>query len=171
MTYSYSKMPSPVGELLLIANDNALIAILWGEDDAERVKMGAISEDKTHPVLREAERQLTAYFNGDLTSFDLPLHFKGTQFQQDVWKALLSIPYGETRSYAQIAAQIGRPKAVRAVGMANSKNPISIIAPCHRVIGTNGTLTGYAGGLDKKICLLNLEAKNMGKTDLFSLAS
>lgn len=167
----YTKMPSPVGELQLIANDTALIAILWNEDDAERIKMGAVTENGNHPVLADTKKQLTAYFNGTLKDFALDLHFNGTPFQQEVWNALLTIPYGETRSYAQIATQIGRPKAVRAVGLANSKNPIAIIAPCHRVIGTNGTLTGYAGGLDRKICLLNIEAKHTGKADLFSLAS
>jgi methylated-DNA-[protein]-cysteine S-methyltransferase len=102
---------------------------------------------------------LNAYFAGKLSKFSLPLDFVGTEFQKKVWAALLTIPFGETRSYSDIARQIGNPKAVRAVGAANGKNPISIIAPCHRVIGANGKLTGFAGGLEAKACLLAIEAK------------
>jgi methylated-DNA-[protein]-cysteine S-methyltransferase len=109
------------------------------------------------PVLQEAERQLQEYFAGTRTRFELELEFVGTDFQKNVWLALLDIPYGQTRSYAQIAAQIGRPKAVRAVGAANGRNPLSIIAPCHRVVGKSGGLTGYAGGLRAKELLLALE--------------
>jgi methylated-DNA-[protein]-cysteine S-methyltransferase len=102
-------------------------------------------------------RQLSDYFAGTRTHFDLPLDFHGTDFQKSVWAALLTIPFGETRSYAEIARQLGRPTAFRAVGAANGKNPISIVAPCHRVIGTNGALTGFAGGLEGKAFLLELE--------------
>jgi methylated-DNA-[protein]-cysteine S-methyltransferase len=109
-------------------------------------------------VLLETERQLNDYFAGKLRQFSLQLDFAGTEFQKKVWAALLSIPFGETRTYRQIAEQIGNPKAVRAVGAANGKNPISIVAPCHRVIGASGELTGFAGGLEVKAHLLGIES-------------
>lgn len=157
MTYIYKIIKSPVGDLKLIASDKGLAAILWENDDPARVRVTAEREDKKQPVLLEAERQLKSYFAGKLTSFSLKLDFVGTAFQKKVWQALLTIPFGETRSYGQIARQIGKPKAVRAVGAANGRNPISIIAPCHRVIGANGTLTGFAGGLKAKTYLLKHE--------------
>ena len=160
MTYVYKTMQSPVGILKLIASDKGLAGILWEKDTPRRVLLSPVTENKNHPVLLEAERQLNDYFTGKLKTFSLELDFVGTEFQKKVWKALLTIPYGETRSYGQIAKQIGHPKAVRAVGAANSKNPISIIAPCHRVIGSNGKLTGFAGGLEAKACLLNIEGTN-----------
>jgi methylated-DNA-[protein]-cysteine S-methyltransferase len=150
-------MKSPVGELTLVASATGLAAILWENDKPGRVRLNIVAEDGNHPVLREAERQLQQYFAGARTKFDLPLDFAGTDFQKAVWAALLTIPFGETRSYAQIAAQVGSLKAVRAVGTANGRNPISIVAPCHRVIGSNGALTGFAGGLDAKQTLLELE--------------
>lgn len=109
------------------------------------------------PALEPVAEQLAAYFDRRLKAFDLPLDMRGTPFQREVWQALTSIPFGQTRSYAQIAAQVGRPQAVRAVGAANGANPVPIIVPCHRVIGSNGTLTGYAGGLELKRRLLELE--------------
>lgn len=157
MHLTYTTMPSPVGELKLLASDKGLTAILWESDDPNRVKYHA-SLDTHNPILRKTEEQLTKYFAGKLQQFYIPLDFAGTPFQQSVWQALLTIPFGETRSYKQIAQQIGNPKAVRAVGGAIGKNPISIIAPCHRVIGANGTLTGFAGGLATKTYLLKLEA-------------
>ena len=160
MTYFYKTMQSPVGELKLIASDNGLAAILWENDNPERVRLSLVVEDNNHPILVETERQLQAYFAGKLTSFSLKLDSKGTEFQKKVWAALLTIPFGETRSYGQIAQQIKNPKAVRAVGAANGKNPISIIAPCHRVIGSTGKLTGFAGGLEIKARLLALEGKH-----------
>jgi methylated-DNA-[protein]-cysteine S-methyltransferase len=162
MSYAYKKMKSPVGELKLIASDKGLAAILWEKDDPKRVRIGPLLQDKNHPILREVERQLKDYFAGKLKRFSIPLDSKGTEFQKKVWEALVTIPFGETRSYAQIAKQIGHPKAVRAVGAANGKNPISIIAPCHRVIGSNGKLTGYAGGLEAKARLLGLEKPPQG---------
>jgi methylated-DNA-[protein]-cysteine S-methyltransferase len=159
MTYAYKTMKSPVGELKLVASDKGLAAILWENDDPKRVRLNPVVENKKHPMLIKAEKQLKNYFAGKQKSFSMKLDFAGTEFQKKVWKALLTIPFGETRSYGQIAKQIGRPKAVRAVGAANGKNPISIIAPCHRVIGSNGKLTGFAGGLKAKACLLNLETK------------
>jgi methylated-DNA-[protein]-cysteine S-methyltransferase len=152
-------MKSPVGELTLVATDKGLAAILWENDDPARVRVKAKVEDRQHPVLCEAERQLKAYFAGKQTKFSLTLDFDGTPFQKKVWNALLAIPFGETRSYADIAKKIGKPSATRAVGAANGRNPISIIAPCHRVIGSNGKLTGFAGGLEAKQLLLSLEAK------------
>lgn len=158
MNYVHKLMESPVGSLKLVARDDRLAAILWENDNPLRVRLGASSEAPDHPALLEAERQLREYFDGTRTSFSLELDFAGTEFQKRVWHALLTIPYGETRSYGQIAQQIGNPSAVRAVGAANGKNPISIIAPCHRVIGSTGKLTGFAGGLDTKERLLALEA-------------
>ena len=161
MAYFYKTMNSPVGVLKLIASDKGLAAILWENDDPKRVRLGPLEEDKENAVLLETERQLNAYFAGTLKAFSLKLDFTGTEFQKKVWNALITIPFGETRSYAQIARQIGSPNAVRAVGAANGKNPISIIAPCHRVIGSNGKLTGFAGGLETKAALLGLESKSM----------
>lgn len=158
-SYVYKTMKSPVGELKLVASDHGLAAILWENDDPDRVRLGELEESKNHPVLLETERQLKEYFAGKLEKFTVKLDFAGTEFQKKVWKALTTIPFGETRSYAQIAEQVGSPKAVRAVGAANGKNPISIIAPCHRVIGSNGKLTGFAGGLETKAVLLGLESK------------
>lgn len=158
MANVYKKIHSPVGELTLVANAQGLAAILWENDDPNRVRFERLEQNDAHPVLLKTEHQLQAYFEGKLQQFDVALDFKGTDFQKQVWAALLTIPFGETRSYAQIAQQIGNPKAVRAVGAANGKNPISIIAPCHRVIGANGKLTGFAGGLEVKAKLLALEA-------------
>ncbi len=159
MTYYSKTMKSPVGELTLVASDRGLAAILWENDDPRRVRLAPVAEDKHHPVLLETERQLNDYFLGKRKSFPVELDFKGTAFQKKVWAALLTIPLGETRSYAQIAKQIRRPTAARAVGAAIGKNPISIIAPCHRVVGSNGSLTGFAGGLKAKAHLLALEGK------------
>ncbi|MDO9369746.1 MAG: methylated-DNA--[protein]-cysteine S-methyltransferase [Sphingopyxis sp.] len=157
MTY-YSKIIwSPVGELTLVADDWGLAAILWENDKPDRVRLGALTEKSDHPVLIETERQLGEYFAGDRRAFDVPLSFAGTDFQKRVWAALLTIPFGETRSYGEIADQLGNPGASRAVGAANGRNPISIIAPCHRVVGSDGKLTGFAGGLEAKAFLLELE--------------
>jgi methylated-DNA-[protein]-cysteine S-methyltransferase len=158
MTYSYKTFPSPVGVLTLVASDTGLAAILWENDRPGRVRLGEMIEDEDNAILAETGKQLGAYFAGTLTAFTVPLDFAGTDFQKSVWHALLTIPFGETRSYAEIARQIGRPSAVRAVGAANGRNPISIIAPCHRVIGSNGALTGFAGGLEAKQLLLRLES-------------
>jgi methylated-DNA-[protein]-cysteine S-methyltransferase len=148
---------SPVGTLTLVASDQGLAAILWEHDRPGRVRLNIEAEDDRHPVLLEAERQLEEYFAGQRTRFTLPLDLSGTPFQRQVWRALLTIPFGETRSYAQIARQIGKPGAARAVGAANGRNPVSIVAPCHRVIGSTGALTGFGGGLDVKARLLALE--------------
>lgn len=162
MTYKFKTIPSPVGALTLVASDAGLTAILWENDRPGRVKLGDLEEASDHPVLAEAERQLQGYFAGERERFDVPLDFRGTDFQKSVWAALLTIPFGETRSYGEIARQIGRPSASRAVGAANGRNPISIIAPCHRVIGTDGALTGFAGGLAAKETLLGMERRVRG---------
>lgn len=157
MTYFSKTIWSPVGELTLVADGSGLAAILWENDKPDRVRLGALIENPDHPVLVETERQLGEYFAGTRRSFDVPLSFAGTDFQKRVWAALLAIPFGETRSYGEIADQLGAPGASRAVGAANGRNPISIIAPCHRVVGSNGKLTGFAGGLEAKAFLLDLE--------------
>jgi methylated-DNA-[protein]-cysteine S-methyltransferase len=158
-TYVSKTMTSPVGTLTLVGSDRGLAAVLWQNDDPRRVRLAVSGEDRHHPVLAEAERQLAEYFTGRRTTFSIKLDFVGTEFQIRVWRALLRIPFGDTRSYGDIARQIGNPKAVRAVGAANGRNPISIIAPCHRVIGASGQLTGFAGGLEAKSYLLNLERR------------
>lgn len=150
-------MASPVGELALVGGASGLRAILWENDRPGRVPLPPIAPGRDHPVLVETETQLCAYFAGRLQAFDLPLDFRGTEFQKSVWQALLAIPFGQTRSYGAIARAIGRPSASRAVGAANGRNPISIVAPCHRVIGAGGALTGFAGGLEAKTRLLALE--------------
>lgn len=142
-------LTTPQGLLEIVANHNGLTAVTFVQ--------AARFTPCTNAIVRDAHAQLSQYFSRRLTEFSLPLAAKGTEFQQAVWDALLSIAYGETASYADIACALNNPKAVRAVGMANSKNPIAIIVPCHRVIGSNKTLTGYAGGIDKKQYLLNLE--------------
>jgi methylated-DNA-[protein]-cysteine S-methyltransferase len=159
MNYTHKTMKTPVGKLKLIASEKGLAAILWENDNPQRVRPTSGREDKNNAILLETERQLNEYFASARKSFSMPLDFEGTSFQKSVWKALLTIPYGQTRSYGEIAKQIGNERAMRAVGGACGKNPISIIAPCHRVIGTSGKLTGFAGGLEKKSILLNLEKK------------
>jgi methylated-DNA-[protein]-cysteine S-methyltransferase len=154
---AYKHMASPIGRLKLVADGRGLIAVLWPNDRPLRIKLDEMHEDLPHPVLAEAERQLAEYFKGERTTFDLPLRFQGTAFQKRVWQQLLRIPYGQTRSYGQLALAIGNSSASRAVGLANSKNPLSIIVPCHRVIGASGKLTGFAGGLETKARLLDLE--------------
>ncbi|AIR90794.1 methylated-DNA--[protein]-cysteine S-methyltransferase [Pseudomonas cremoricolorata] len=159
MSCAYTLMDSPVGTLTLVARGDCLAAVLWENERENRVRLGELQRDDQHPLLQETARQLGDYFAGRRQRFELPLDFQGTEFQREVWAALLTIPFGETRSYAQIAQQIGRPQAVRAVGAANGRNPISIIAPCHRVIGASGSLTGFAGGLPVKQHLLSLEGR------------
>lgn len=162
MHFAYKMMDSPVGRLKLVASDNGLAAILWQNDRPSRVRLGELIEDERHPVLVETARQLGEYFAGKRKTFSVALDMRGTRFQKDVWEALLAIPFGETRSYADLAKRLRNPQATRAVGAANGRNPISIIVPCHRVIGSSGKLTGFAGGLDIKALLLDLEQKNSG---------
>jgi methylated-DNA-[protein]-cysteine S-methyltransferase len=153
----FKLMPSPVGTLTLVATGKGLVAVLWPQDDPRRVKLPVLTRDDNHPVLRKTETELAEYFAGKRKRFTVALDFAGTDFQKRVWRALLEIPFGETRSYRDIAAKRGKPTATRAVGAANGRNPISIIAPCHRVVGANGALTGFAGGLETKARLLALE--------------
>jgi O-6-methylguanine DNA methyltransferase len=155
MAESFAVVESPLGPLLLGAEDGAL-TLLWMSPLPERETGGADARDRA--VLAAARDQLEAYFAGDLTAFDLPLAPVGTPFQQRVWSALVEIPFGETVSYGSLAIRLGRPGAARAVGLANGSNPISIIIPCHRVIGSDGRLTGYGGGIDRKAWLLDHEA-------------
>jgi methylated-DNA-[protein]-cysteine S-methyltransferase len=155
--YYYNMMASPVGDLKLVACDDGLGAIVWENDDPHRVQLNIVGSDENHPVLLETERQLHEYFAGRRQHFDLTLDFAGTDFQKKVWHALLAIPFGETGSYGQIAKQIGSPAAARAVGAANARNPICIVTACHRLLGSTGELMGFAGGLEAKERLLNLE--------------
>jgi methylated-DNA-[protein]-cysteine S-methyltransferase len=135
------------------------ISVETGPQGVHRIEFGARGAHRHPPgVMHETMRQLQAYFAGELKSFDVPLEIAGTDFQKRVWSALRTIPYGQTRSYSEIAAQIGAPRAVRAVGAANGRNPIPIIVPCHRVIGASGSLVGFGGGLEWKRLLLDLEA-------------
>lgn len=164
MKLFYTFMDSPVGRLKLVASDKGLAAVLWKNDSPRRVHLTDLVKDIDHPVLRQAEKQLREYFAGKRRSFSLPLDMQGTPFQKNVWHALLEIPFGETRSYGELARLLGRPSASRAVGAANGRNPLSIVVPCHRVIGTSGKLTGFAGGLETKAHLLELER---GDTRLF----
>jgi methylated-DNA-[protein]-cysteine S-methyltransferase len=164
--YYYKEMDTPVGRLKLVASDKGLAAILWENDNPNRIKVRTYTENNTHPVLLEVERQLEEYFAGKRTSFSLELDPVGTDFQKAVWNILSTIPFGETRTYMGIAKQLGNAKAVRAVGAANGRNPISIVVPCHRVIGSSGELTGFAGGLEAKAALLSLEGVKNNKTQI-----
>ena len=153
LTTIYTTMPSPIGDLLLTGDGTALTRLLMSpfavEDTWERDDDG----------LREYVQQLEDYFAGNRRDFDIPVDPAGTPFQKRVWEALCEIPYGQTWSYLQLATRIGNPKACRAVGLANGRNPIAVVVPCHRVIGANGSLTGYGGGMDRKRILLDLERR------------
>ena len=158
----YTHYSSPVGELLLTSSDGMLTGLhmsLHRGGPAPRPKPEWGRDD---PALRLAREQLKAFFAGELRAFELPLRMTGTPFQEQVWEGLLTIPYGTTISYAELARRIGRPGASRAVGAANGRNPIGIVVPCHRVIGADGTLTGYGGGLDRKEWLISHEANVLG---------
>ena len=137
LEYRYKTLQSPVGKLRLVGNDHGLAAVLWERDHPGRVRVRATNEDRHYPILVETERQLEEYFAGKRRRFDVPLNFSGTSFQKSVWHELLEIPFGETRTYGEIATRLGDPSKMRAVGAANGRNPISIIAPCHRVIGAS----------------------------------
>ena len=160
--YFYKMTPTVIGKLKLVASDKGLAAILWENDKPTRVQLGTLTEDNKHPILRQAERELAEYLDGKRKVFSVKFDPAGTQFQSKVWGALEKIPFGETRSYGEIAKQIGSPAAVRAVGAAIGRNPISVMVPCHRVIGASGKLTGFAGGLKTKAQLLALEGVENG---------
>lgn len=153
-----TSIQSPVGTLHLAASDCALLAVVWRRSSTPQLPFDTAIEQPEHAVLRVAVHQLNEYFSGGRRTFDLPLEFRGTDFQRHAWAALLTIPYGETRSYLDMARALGNPAAVRAVGAANGRNPISIVAPCHRVIGSSGDLTGFGGGLEAKAWLLAHES-------------
>lgn len=149
-----TRMNSPLGLLEISASSRGLCSIRW---HSERVSES--DETPTHPVLRQARLQLQEYFEGRRSDFDLPIDVEGTEFQMKVWRSLRTIPYGRTWSYGDLARSVGNPKASRAVGMANGRNPLPIVVPCHRVIGANGKLTGFSGGLQAKEILLGIEKK------------
>lgn len=151
---TYAVTDSPVGELTLVEEQGSLVG-LYMSDQRHRPAIDGRRDDQALPEVRE---QLAAYFRRDLKEFDLPLRLLGTPFRQQVWQALRTIPYGQTWTYAELARAIGNPAASRAVGLANGRNPISIVVPCHRVVGSNGDLIGYGGGLARKQALLDLEA-------------
>lgn len=155
----YTQVESRVGPLLLAGDRDSLRFVSF--ENSQRCLIPRPDWTKDKAPFGEVVRQLRAYFDGKLKEFDLPLTLEGTEFQSRVWASLLTIPYGETISYAQLAQRIGNPKAVRAVGLANGSNPIPIIVPCHRVIGSDGSLTGFGGGLDTKKKLLALESNQM----------
>jgi methylated-DNA-[protein]-cysteine S-methyltransferase len=167
----FGLVPAPFGELLVAKDGDAIVEIRFEHRHAERSEASRRRDPSPSARLRmtqdddaiaEARAQLLAYFRGDRVTFDLRLAPRGTEFQQLVWRALQRIPYGQTRSYAEVAQEIGRAAAVRAVGAANGANPIPIVIPCHRVIGSNGSLTGFGGGIDKKRWLLAHEARVAG---------
>lgn len=155
MTTHYAITDSPIGELLVLGDEAKVRGLLMNGDGAFDDRKLDLTQDQE--AFADTIKQLEQYFAGDRDTFELPLEPSGTEFQRAVWNALEQIPYGETRSYGEIAAQVGRPKAARAVGMANNRNPIAVIVPCHRVIGSGGALVGYAGGLERKIWLLDHE--------------
>ncbi len=155
MANRFTYYDSPLGAVTLQANEQGLLGV-WFETHTTKPEDLGTQED-SFPIFQSVKEQLDRYFAGEAVQFDIPIAATGTPFQQSVWHALTTIPYGETWSYAQLADAIGNPKAVRAVGLANGKNPVSVIVPCHRVIGKNGKLTGYAGGIERKQRLLAIE--------------
>jgi methylated-DNA-[protein]-cysteine S-methyltransferase len=162
--YATTTLPTPVGTLTLVASDAGLRAVLWPREPTHgRVPWPTdTTEDPSHRVLAAASCQLTEYFAGERRVFDVPIDLDGTPFQVKVWRSLATIPYGETTTYGAQARQLGDARKARAVGAANGKNPVSIILPCHRVIGADGALTGFGGGLETKQALLDLEAEVVG---------
>ena len=161
----WSEVASPIGALLLVG-DGGVLSGVYMERHRHGPEPEVRSSQRDDAALSASREQLEAYFAGQLTRFDLPLAPQGTEFQQRVWTALRDIPYGETISYAELARRIGKPQAVRAVGGANGRNPISIIVPCHRVIGSDGALTGFGGGIERKRWLLRHEASHIPDTSL-----
>lgn len=147
---------TPIGKLKIIEDGESIVEVCFEQEEIKYENIKILETD----LLKDAGKQLNEYFNGERKEFNLPLNPKGTEFQKKVWNALLNIPYGKTASYKDIAIMVGNDKASRAIGMANNRNPIPILIPCHRVIGSNGKLVGYGGGLDIKIKLLDLENKN-----------
>ena len=156
---SFMTMNSPVGTLTLVATRVGLSELWFDKPAAGEVRRDIGRPSPRHPVLVESVRQLREYFAGERRQFEMPLDLSGTEFQRRAWRGLLEIPFGETRTYAEHASRIGHPRAVRAVGAANGRNPIAIVVPCHRLVGSDGSLTGFGGGLPAKAWLLDLERK------------
>ena len=154
----YKIIKTLVGSLKIVVSDQILVAILWDNEKLNRVRLDQMTEDEEAPLILETEKQLNEYFLHRRKAFNLPIETSGTSFQQGVWELLTQIPYGSTWTYKDIALKVHRPQAVRAVGTAIGRNPISIIVPCHRVIASNGSLAGFAGGIDRKKILLDLES-------------
>ena len=162
----YTTIPSPVGQLRLMASDKGLCAVLFNSGRDAKVSFnGGMERNDEHPILKKAEAQLAEYFSGKRKKFDVKLDMRGTVFQINAWRELQNIPYGKTISYGEQAKRLGDAKKSRAVGMANGRNPLSIIVPCHRVIGASGALTGFGGGLKTKEYLLDLEKYSALKND------
>lgn len=159
MDLFFRSVNSPIGTLELIANTNALIAVRFARERTGAPTIESTSDGRDQPILTDAARQLEGYFGGKVTRFDLPIELKGTEFQMLVWNALRRIPFGETETYSEIARSLGVARAARAVGAACGRNPVAIVVPCHRVVGVNGSLTGFGGGLEAKAELLALEAR------------
>lgn len=159
------QVDSPIGTLTLVATDDALVAVLWPEEREGRVRFSTepTTAPQSHTVLADAATQLAEYFAGERVRFDIPVELRGTEFQQQVWRSLAEIPFGETSTYGKQAAAIGRPAAVRAVGAANGRNPLSLVLPCHRIVGADGKLTGFAGGIETKRWLLDHEATHVNQ--------
>lgn len=162
-------MESPVGRLTIVASNDGVRAVLWPNHDPQRVPLGGLVEQPSHPIIAQSITELTEYFAGERRVFDVSLDPAGTSFQQSAWKVLRSIPFGATLSYGEQADRMGDKRKARAVGAANGKNPISVIVPCHRVVGANGALTGFAGGIDSKAWLLDheREVSGVGTATLF----
>ncbi len=156
----FDDFPSPVGRIRLVGTTKELVAILWEGEGYDRVKLSVAIQNEHVPILLETKRQLEEYFNKKRIVFDIPVYFSGSKFQEKIWRTLMTIPFGETKTYGQLAEMIGDKKATRAVGGALNKNPISIIIPCHRITGASGKLGGFAGGSRNKMTLLELEEKD-----------
>ncbi|MDB5048967.1 MAG: ogt1 [Fibrobacteres bacterium] len=157
MNYYAKTLRTPVGEVILAATDEAVVALVWDKAGLNRLGLTISGPGSSCALLETAEKQLGEYFRGSRNRFDLPLEMRGTEFQKRVWNELKKIPFGKTWSYQELAQRVGNPGAVRAVGTANGRNPVSIFVPCHRVVRLSGELGGYAGGLENKAFLLDLE--------------
>jgi methylated-DNA-[protein]-cysteine S-methyltransferase len=161
--HTYSYLPSPIGDLFLISDGDAVTGLHMAQNHGKPALPPRPEWRRDDSALRTIRDQLCAFFAGELRTFDVPIRMVGTPFQRLVWQGLLTIPFGATISYAELARRVGHPGAARAVGAANGRNPVAIVVPCHRVIGADGTLTGYGGGLDRKQWLLEHEASVFGK--------
>jgi methylated-DNA-[protein]-cysteine S-methyltransferase len=159
-TIRFDRIASPLGTMLVVAADDALAGVYFEGQRWQRAVGADWRHDAAHPVLRATQAQLAEYYAGRRVQFSLPLAAAGTPFQHDVWMAIAAVPYGATIAYRDLAARVGRPGSVRAAGAATGRNPWSIVVPCHRIVGADGSLTGYAGGLERKTALLTLEARH-----------